>query len=154
MTPGSPRMMVLLQPARAGLVYNYSNIANFTDGESHGVNLWETRTVASGAAGIAAAAIDIGGDQGFIHDAANGLRAAPALRATAKAAIHLARRARRRAVTGKRPADVVVSEHVTRTNDHRDWPGARWYQVQLSHSRRERRFQPKYLLCTYSNSLN
>ena len=56
--------------------------------------------------------------QRFVHDAADGARAAPALRAAAETAVHFTA-SPRRVVAGQRRADVVVGQHVTGADDHR-----------------------------------
>lgn len=56
--------------------------------------------------------------QRFIHDAANGTRAAATLRAAAEAMIDLAGGPRRAFAGGEGGADVVVGEYVAGADDH------------------------------------
>jgi hypothetical protein len=70
-----------------------------------------------GAAGIFSAA-GILGDERLVHNAANGSSASSALGAAAEATINLAGRTWRYDITGERPADVVVAQYVTGTDNH------------------------------------
>jgi hypothetical protein len=70
-----------------------------------------------GAAGTFKAAGIFGGER-LIHNAADGSSASSALRAAAQATIDLAGGARRYSIAGERPADVVVAQHVTGTDNH------------------------------------
>ena len=60
------------------------------------------------------------GAQRLVDDAANGARAAPALRAAAKAAIDLAGGAHARIRVRDRVAHLTIRQHIARTDDHRD----------------------------------
>jgi len=64
-------------------------------------------------------ATGLGAAERFVHDAADGPGASPALGATAKAAIDLAGGARGSRVAGKYRPDVVVGEYVAGADDHR-----------------------------------
>jgi hypothetical protein len=67
--------------------------------------------------GAAAAGWGAGADQSFVHDLADGVRAAATLGAAAEAAIDLAGRARRRRIHG--PPHLMIAQHVAGTDDHR-----------------------------------
>src|SRR5690242_14633504 len=58
------------------------------------------------------------GAERLVHDALDGPRAPPALRAAAEAAVDLAGRARREVRSGERAAHLVVAQYVAGTNDH------------------------------------
>jgi hypothetical protein len=60
----------------------------------------------------------VGGTERFVHDAADGAHAAPALGAAAEAAIDFTGGARRRLVARKRGTDVVVGQHIAGADDH------------------------------------
>lgn len=64
------------------------------------------------------ALLRIGCRQRFVHDAADGPYAAPALGAAAKTAVDLTRRPRRGLPVGKRRAHVVVGQHIAGADDH------------------------------------
>ena len=64
-------------------------------------------------------ATGLGAAERFVHDAADGAGASPALGAAAEAAIDLAGGAWRSRITGKYRPDVVVGEHVAGADDHR-----------------------------------
>jgi hypothetical protein len=70
------------------------------------------------AAGVLDAAGILAGGERLIHNTADGSGASSALRAAAQATIHLAGCARRYGIAGERPANVVVAQHVTRTDNH------------------------------------
>lgn len=74
----------------------------------------------SGAVGaVAAAGRRCGGiDECLVHDAPDGARAAPALRAAAEAMVHLSRGARRGFACRQRRPHVVVGEDVAGADDH------------------------------------
>src|SRR3982074_3228902 len=75
------------------------------------------RLTAMLAAWAALAAGAAGARDGLVHDAADGARAAAALGAATKAAINLAGGARR-LLSRQRGPNVVVGQHVARTDDH------------------------------------
>jgi hypothetical protein len=73
------------------------------------------------------------GAKGFVHDAADGASAAPALRAAAEALIDLARRARRIRIVRQRGTHVLVGQDVTGTDNHlQESPAANWFDLKLS----------------------
>jgi hypothetical protein len=65
----------------------------------------------------AAWATGTAGRNGLVDDATDGARAAAALGAAAETAINLPGRARRIAATERR-ADIVIAQHIARTDDH------------------------------------
>jgi hypothetical protein len=69
------------------------------------------------AAGIRGATGIFGGER-LIHNAANGSGASSTLGAAAQATINLAGRTRRYGIAGERPADIVIAQYVTGTDNH------------------------------------
>src|SRR5258708_13580064 len=87
----------------------------------------------------------------FVHDRADGARAASALRVAAEAAVALARRPRRFARTERR-AHVAVAQHVAGADDHGSWAfRSSWFPWQLSIYERDRPGKTKIPICSYSN---
>jgi len=58
-----------------------------------------------------------GSEQSFVHDFADRVQAAPALRAATEATVHVRRRPGRRRRHGV--AHLVIAQHVAGTDDHR-----------------------------------
>jgi hypothetical protein len=69
------------------------------------------------AAGIRGATGIFGGER-LIHNAANGSGASSTLGAAAQATINLTGRTRRYGIAGERPADIVIAQYVTGTDNH------------------------------------
>jgi hypothetical protein len=74
-----------------------------------------------------------GASERFIHDAANGSRAAAALGAASQAMINLASCARRIGLVRHRSTHILVAEDVAGTNNHLNkGPATNWYDLKLS----------------------
>src|SRR2546430_17429395 len=87
----------------------------------------------------------------FVHDRADGARAAAALRVAAEAAVDLARRPRRFARTERR-AHVAVAQHVAGADVHGSWAfRSSWFPGQLSIYERDRPGKSKHPIYSYSN---
>lgn len=93
-----------------------------------------------------------GNPERLIHDAPNGARAAPALRAATQAMVNLPRGARHVLARRQRGTHVVVGENVARAHDHcGESPKDNWSELKPSIVQARRGCKEKIVICKRSN---